>query len=216
MTTFYTNVVHVVPAYILKEGDHIGVEFGDTGNTSNYILVEGDVNTPPAYYELHSWSSFTNPSNTVTGGLNMTIMPLNGGNAIDEDTVVYWKSDTEINPAIYIDTGALKQLGGIAIYLHADTTETEIKIRVGANTNFVDGENSRTILVSKLTKGAWNYIRFNFKLQRYIQIIGSSGLSTVLAISEIKYLSKTDNDLKIQHGHLTISNSDLSLGLDGV
>ena len=137
-------------------------------------------------------------------------------NVTDDDTATYWESQAEVNPNIYVDMGgsALNNLG-CAIYLNANTTETEIAIRVSTDTTFTAGENTRTILVTNLTAGAYNYIRFNLKNARYLQIYGNSGASKVLAINEIKYLTKTDAQVLQDLGILEISTTDTNLALDG-
>ncbi len=130
--------------------------------------------------------------------------------------MTYWASTSEANPNIYVDCGGSNtNLLGCAIYLHADTTETEIAIRASTDTSFAASENVRTILVSGLTAGSWNYIRFNLKNVRYMQIYGNSGSSLVLSIAEIKYLTKTDTEVLADLGILEISGTDTSLALDG-
>ena len=61
----------------------------------------------------------------------------------------------------------------------------------------------------------YNFIRFNVVNARYIRIYGNSGSSLVLASAEIKVLKKTDGELILNHGHLSISNSDTGIELDG-
>ena len=134
----------------------------------------------------------------------------------NDELTNYWESDSEANPAVYIDCESSKNILGLAIYLHANNTETSVKLRVSSDTTFTDGENTRTVLVSGLTAGDWNYIRFNLKKGQYIQVYGASGSSLVLAISQIKYLTKTDSEILQDLGILEISNSDTSIGLDGV
>ena len=111
--------------------------------------------------------------------------------------------------------GSTKNILGLAIYLHANTTETSIALRCSSDNTFTSGENVRVITVSNLTAGAWNYIRFNLRSTRYVQVYGNSGSSLVLAIAEIKYLTKTDAQVLADLGILEISVSDTSLALDG-
>ncbi len=136
-------------------------------------------------------------------------------NAIDGTLTNAWKSAAGIGNAIYFDMGSTLNLCAVAIYLDSANTETQIKIRIDSDTTFADANNVRTITVSGLTVGAWNYIRFPIQSMRYLQIIGSSGFSKVLAINDVKIMTKTDAQLKIEHGHLTIDSSDTLLGLDG-
>ena len=135
--------------------------------------------------------------------------------ARDDSTATLWKSTSEVAPAIYADMGSAVDIVGVAIWPHADTTVTEIKIRCSTDATFSDAENVRTITYSNLTEGAYNYIRFN-RLgsdRRYLQIIGTDAGSLILAINEIKVLRPTT--VTRDHTHLTISTSDTSIGLDG-
>ena len=170
-----------------------------SGSTGGTITTDGA-------YTIHT---FTSSGSLVLGSFSAS-------NTIDDDTATFWKSDSEINPAIYVDSGVAKNLLGLAIYLNADTTETEIQLRASADITFTSGEATRTILVSGLTSGAWNYIRWNLVNQRYIQIYGNSGSSFVLAINEIKYLTKTDSEVLTDLTVLTISPTDTSIALNGV
>ena len=136
-------------------------------------------------------------------------------NAVDDDTATYWESTQETNPAIYVDEGESNNFVGVALYPHADTTETEIQIRVSSDATFTAAEATRTITVSNLTNGEWNYIRFNVAGGRYLEIYGNSGNSSVLAFNEIKCLTKTDAEIIADLGILTISPTDTALALDG-
>ena len=49
-----------------------------------------------------------------------------------------------------------------------------------------------------------------------MQVYGASGSALVLAISDIKYLTKTDSEILIDGSMFEISTSDTSLGLDRV
>ena len=160
-----------------------------------------------------AWSA--NIDNTKIEDNASVIPSFSANNVWDDSTSTYWKNAAAVNPAVYVDAGSAKNILGLAIYLHADTTETEIKIRVSTDTSFSAGETTRTITVSNLTAGAYNYARFNLKSGRYIQVYGSSGSSKVLAITEIKYLTKTDSQVLQDLGILEISTTDTSLALNG-
>ena len=145
-----------------------------------------------------------------------TLTTFTASKVFDDNTATVCKTTASTNPAIYVDCGGSSlNLLGIAIYLHSSTTETEIAIRASTDTTFTSGENTRTITVSNLTAGAWNYIRFNLVNKRYLQIYGNSGTPKVLAIAEIKYLTKTDSQVLADLGILEISPTDTSLALDG-
>lgn len=140
-------------------------------------------------------------------------------NVIDDDVTSYWESTSETNPNIYVDcTGASSDtsLTQLAYYANSNTTETEIKIQYATNAGGVSSWNDlRTITVSDLTNGQYNYIRFNNATGRYVRVYGNSGLAKVLAINELKVQEPSDSLVGNTHGHLGISNSDTSLNLDG-
>ena len=60
-------------------------------------------------------------------------------------------------------------------------------------------------------------IAFNLLIcpQIHLRIYGNSGGSVVLASAEIKVQKKTDAELLISHGHLSISATDTGIELDG-
>jgi len=134
--------------------------------------------------------------------------------AVDDSTSTYWESLAQTNPAIYVAEGENNNYVGCAIYWKT-STETEITISVSTDTSFTTPEIVRTILTSALTNGAWNYIRFNVKNGRYMQIRGSSGSSKVLSLYEIKSLIKTDSEILLDLGILVISPTNTTLALDG-
>jgi len=146
----------------------------------------------------------------------VTTVPAETGlKTVDDDVATFWESLQETNPAVYVDEGESNNFVGVAIYWNANSTETEIQIRVSTDATFTAGEAVRTITTSNLTAGQYNFIRFNVAIGRYLQIFGNSGTSFVLAINEIKDLVKTDSEILADLGILTISPTDTSLALDG-
>lgn len=136
-------------------------------------------------------------------------------NAIDDNLATYWESNSEVNPAIYVDMSASTTTSNLAVYPNTATTETEIKIQ--SSTDAVAWTDKRTITYSNLTEAAWNYIRFNITTARYWRIYGNSGNAGVMAIDEIKVLDAvSDADVRTLHGHIPISTSDTSLNNAGV
>jgi len=133
--------------------------------------------------------------------------------AKDDNTSTVWKTNASTNPFIYADMGATVNLCAIAWYNDAATTETTIKIQSSPDASAWTDE--RVILTSRLASTAYSFIRFNTITARYIRIYGSSGSSLVLASAEIKVQKKTDSELLLSHGHLSISNSDTGIELDG-
>jgi hypothetical protein len=133
---------------------------------------------------------------------------------VDEDTGEYWISTAETNPFCYVNMNASTKVAGIAIWYESDTTETEIKIQTSPdNSTYTD---KRTISTSNLTADAWNFIRITPTTCQYVRIYGSSGVSKVLAIGEIKVLSGVTDDMILNtHEHLDIDTTSTAIGLDG-
>jgi hypothetical protein len=134
-------------------------------------------------------------------------------NAVDDDTATYWQSNAETNPNIYVDVSSNKNIGAMTVYWNSNSTETQIKLQ--SSTNASAWTDLRTLNVTSLTAGQYNYIRFNVAIGRYFRVYGNSGTSYVMAINEIKCEEFTDAELIVDHGHLAISSSDTSLALNG-
>ncbi len=208
---------------------YIELRFFDSNNVARGTMSAGGyqsainsslTSTPSAnvnHWEIWSKGDGMGSSISVSGLNYDAYEPINPALMIDDDTATYWQSLAEVNPNVYVDMGGASVNNlGCAIYLHANTTETEIAIRVSSDVTFTSPENTRTITVSNLTSGAWNYIRWNLSNARYMQIYGNSGSSVVLAISEIKYLTKTDSQVLSDLTVLTISPTDTAIALNGV
>jgi hypothetical protein len=146
-------------------------------------------------------------NNTTSGGGQ------SASNAVDDNTSTYWESNQETNPNIYVNLGSAKNCGNMAVWWNSNSTETQIKIQ--SSTNASSWTDLRTINVTALTAGQYNYIRFNTKNAQYFRIYGNSGSSYVMAINEIKNTEFTDGAVACDHGHSSISSSDTSLALDG-
>jgi hypothetical protein len=122
------------------------------------------------------------------------------------------KTTQETNPHISVGMNNDSIISEVGIYLETDNTETEFQIQTSSdNTNWTT---QRTILTSNLTAEQWNYIRLNLHTARYVKVKGSSGLSKVMSIKEIKV--KKDVTLDSNHGHGTFDSTDTSLGLNGM
>jgi len=152
---------------------------------------------------------YTIPS-AVTASSSATSFAV--ANIKDNNTSTIWKTNSENNPNVYADMGSVFNLCALAWYHNSATTETTIKIQSSSNASSWTDE--RTILTSKLTADVYNYIRFNVVNARYLRVYGT-GTSKVLASAEMKVLTKTDNQLLTSHGHLSISNTDTTIELDG-
>lgn len=133
---------------------------------------------------------------------------------VDEDTGEYAVTNEEANPWMSAGMASSTLTSGVAIWHESDTNETEIKIQTSPDNS--TWTTKRTILVSKLTAGQYNYIRFTPTTCLYVRIYGSSGASKKLAIGELKVKNGiTDTLLLTDHEHLDISTTDTSLELDG-
>jgi|APSaa5957512535_1039671.scaffolds.fasta_scaffold00660_6 hypothetical protein len=133
---------------------------------------------------------------------------------VDQDTGEYAVTNEEANPWLSAGMASSTLTSGVALWLESDTNETEIKIQTSPDNS--TWTTKRTVLVSKLTAGQYNYIRFTPTTCQYIRIYGSSGASKKLAIGELKVKNGvTDALLLTDHEHLDISTTDTSLELDG-
>lgn len=157
---------------------------------------------------------FTVPNVPVISGISKTKTAVM---AVDDDSNEWWQADAAIAAAIYVDMNGLVEMAGVNVNPHSNITETEIKIRVSATTTFTDAGLVRTILVSALTTGSDNFIRFNRPdtTMRYLQIIGSSGLSLVMAITEIAVRTETESVMNRGQRNYYIDPTDTTLDLDG-
>lgn len=132
---------------------------------------------------------------------------------VDDDTSTAWFSTDETNPWVTVETGTSSRCDHIAIYPSSDNTETQVQIQYWNGSAWVT---VRTITMSTLTNGQWNYIRFNPVTTQKFRIYGSSGLTKKLSISEIKVKNGiTESDIIMGHGHVSISSTDTSIGLNG-
>jgi len=171
------------------------INTGEDSVISKKSVTIGDYTTPTAVTASSAATSFAS------------------ANAKDNNTSTVWKTNAETNPSIYADMGSAANLCALAWYHDSATTETSIKIQSSSNASSWTDE--RTILTSNLVSGVYNYIRFNVINARYLRIYGVSGSSLVLASAEIKVQKQTDAEVVLSHGHLSISNSDTGIELDG-
>ena len=213
--TANANLTQVVPSDGIV---WVAIQF----STAAASFVAG---TPPntGYLDSNPYASgLPNPftSGGVDKEVNVKITTVTSpgqpaSNAIDDNLATYWESNSETNPAIYVDMNASTTTSNIAVYPNTATTETEIKIQ--SSSDAVAWTDKRTITYSNLTEAAWNYIRFNITSARYWRIYGNSGNTGVMAIDEIKVLDAvSDADVRTLHGHIPISSSDTSLNNAGV
>ena len=180
----------------------IAVEF------SSATVRPSGLATTTSYGVAHTFGA--GPTSFVETATNMNDinMRITYGNfeatmAVDDKTAHNWKSNSENNPAIYVDTGVAQEIIGLAVNLdRTATTETQIKIRISTDTTFSDPETVRLINITDLTDDTWRFITLPRQAEdrRYIQIYGV-GTSKVLSINEIKYRVKTNAQVDREHFH---------------
>jgi len=205
-----------------RDGDNFTVKiFSDSTYETLTDTLTGTVSGITNLRYLKAYMRTTSSSNwTMTTHIH-NVRVWNAVNTLDELTVddsttTEAQTQQQTNPAIYVDcSGSNLNLVGCALYWSGNTTETEIQLRASTDTTFTSGEAVRTITTSNLTAGAWNFIRFNLVNRRYLQIFGNSGASRILAVFEIKHLTKTDTEILQDLGVIEISPTDTSLALDG-
>ena len=201
---------------ILASGDRITFEFSADGGAQGVGLRRGSTTSPSGFTTQSFNGSVWANNGTDVISFNFDSSPVStAGNAVDDNTGTVWQSDQQVNPAIFVDEGENNNFVGVVLFWNANTTETSFTIRVSTDNTFSAAEDVRTILTSAMTNGAFNFIRFNVKVGRFLQIRGASGSSLVLAINEIKDLLKTDSEILADLGILEISPTDTSLALDG-
>lgn len=132
-------------------------------------------------------------------------------NLYDDNTTTISKTTAEANPSFTADLGSSLVCTHYAIYMEADTDETEFDLEY--STDNITYTKIRTLPKTKLINGQWNYVRFNPVTARYIKIKGNSGSAKTLSATQIKI--KTNANLPNSHGHNTISATDNTLALSG-
>ena len=130
----------------------------------------------------------------------------------DLETPTPWTSASVANPLIVFDMGSSTLTSAIVLY-HDSTETSSSTYQIQTSDTNGSWSTKRTILVSKLTNNADNFIRFNPHSCRYIRLYASSGSISLDYFKVKKGIS--DSTLIHQHGHLVISSTDTTLNLDG-
>lgn len=158
--------------------------------------------------------SFTTDEVTAVSGISITRTALM---AVDDNANTFHKSDAGIGEKIYVDMNTAIDMWGVYLRPVTGMTETEFKIRTSETTTFTDAGLNRTILTSKLTLDADNFVRMTRPptKHRYLEIIGSSGSSLVIAFAKIHPRTETESVGNIASYNYPISPTDTSLNLDG-
>lgn len=190
----------------IAAGDRISLEYsgGDASNNIRVFYKNSDVDANS------NWSMYNGVWNdAATADFYFVAIgsgPFSASFVYDTSTTTHWKSNSEANPAIYVDlSGSARDIASIALNINKTaTTETAIKIRCSTDTSFSSGETVRTINISDFTDDTWRFIPINRLAAdcRYVQIYGSSGSTVTLSINEIKvYYAPTTTDWNRKHFH---------------
>lgn len=141
--------------------------------------------------------------------------PMATTNVFDDNTSTQFETQSLANCWINCDMGSSTRTSQIAIY-HDSTNTTETEYQIQTSDDSSTWTTVRTITVSNLVDGQWNYINFNVGNYRYVRVYGSSGSAGVIATHEIKVKNGiTDTVMIDNHKHVGIDSTDTTLGLDG-
>ena len=204
------------------------------GTLKHQVSTDGGSN----WTDIHVGSqgtSFTETSQSISGVNAYRIVIIRGGSGSQPygnytefrltygqqedvanlETPTAWTSASVANPLIVFDMGSSTLTSAVVLYHDSsETTETTYQIQT-SDTNG-SWSTKRTILVSKLTNNADNFIRFNPHSCRYIRLYGSSGASKVISLDYFKVKKGiSESTLLSSHGHLVIDSTDTTLDLDG-
>lgn len=137
-------------------------------------------------------------------------------NAVDNSTSTRAQTNSEANPAIYVDLGSNREIVGFALNLdRTNTTVTTLKVRSSTDTTFTDAENIAYFNVSDCTDDTWRFFAVNFvsENRRYVQFYANE--TGVLAINEIKVRYGVSDLVKIlTHKHQTRNTSAVDSFVD--
>ncbi|HJU13652.1 MAG TPA: discoidin domain-containing protein [Candidatus Nitrosotalea sp.] len=164
----------------------------------------------------HTYGTGPSPFGTISSGTNVTVnVRITLSKCIDGLTTTEWVSNSEVNPYAYFDTGSAQVLSALAIYPDLSTT-TATQVVIQTSPDASTWTTKRTMNVSELTNGAWNYIRWDLdtSLMRYIRVMGNDGTAKILAIWEVKILLPSQLQLTARHGHKSISPTTAGLGVN--
>jgi hypothetical protein len=189
-------------------GSHTRVDFGWRAQSVSY---SGST-------LAHEWGTISQCNGSSTQIRNTTytgsaVIPRTPA-LMNSDDGNYYETVSTVNPEFVLDFGSATRMTAIIIKPVPEDTETEYQLQF--STDNLTWTTKRTILTSKLTDNAYNFIRMNPITARYFRLRGSSGASVVCAIEIIKSKNGvTDTDFLNAHYHQDISSTDTSLTLAG-
>jgi hypothetical protein len=210
-----SNVLQQTGSSHSYSGVSTHIQSGGTGRSSTfsgYTIQSGDTFKMVASGGGNHYFDGTT-SNASYQIVVDNLVTYSASNVVDNDTTREAQTNSETNPWIAIGLSASAVISQIAIWKVSDTTETEIQIQTSPDNS--TWTTQRTINTSDLTAGQYEYIRINNIDTQYIRVYGSSGVSKILALSELKIFTPTNDQMTLSHGHLTIDSTDTSLELDG-
>ena len=164
------------------------------------------------YFKIVSWNQSTSTFNGVDIGYIDDLQFWDAGlgvasATVDNNTATNWKSNSEANPAVYVDLSSAREIVGVALNIDKTaTTVTSLSIRASTDTTFTSPENIIYVNISDFTDDTWRFLANNFLLAntRYVQIYGNE--TGVLSINEIKVRYGVTDLVKIlTHQHNTRS-----------
>ncbi len=201
--------------YTLQSGDRILLEYSGGDSTNRVDFMYEQLSNP--YDGTNTVLTSYAGSYTDNSGMDCRFKldldaPALATYAVDDNVNTLWESDSEANPAIYVDLTSAREIVGIALNINKTaTTVTSLKIRGSTDTTFSDGENIAYVNISDFTDDTWRYLANNFLETdvRYVQIYANE--TGVLSIIDIKVRYGVSDLLKIlSHKHTTrdVSQAD--------
>jgi hypothetical protein len=160
--------------------------------------------------------SFSISSSSWTGTANNPRSPTEMNSATGDGVTSndYYASASTVSPYIKTDFGSSTRVGSIAIMPRVQNTETIFVIQTSDDD--ITYTTNRTILASKLTNWQYNYVKLTPVQARYVKVLGTSGVATIISFDEVKVKNGiTDTTFLDAHYHQDISTTDTSLTLAG-
>lgn len=192
------------------------------GDATAGVATSSQYKSTPMIGSSNTLTTTTTSNGAVTGSIAYEIeSPINNrisfppSNSFDNKISTEWRSLNEVNPRITLDSGSSNLISALAIFLDkTQTNETQITISTSSNNSTFNLK--RTINISTLVNGTYNYIRWDMDntTERYVKILGSSGNKVTLAIVEAHLLEPALTNLFLRHGHEFINGSNSALPLN--
>lgn len=113
------------------------------------------------------------------------------------------------------DYGSTSEICGVALYIGAGLTATEMKAEVSADDSTY--YQMRTTLLTKFTVGAWQYWFWNRPVVavRYVKITAVDATAKVLEFYRMKGLTLTESQINRRNSRKPVSSTNNALDLEG-